>query len=339
MARITRRNWVSGAAVTAALATPALIRPARAADFTWRAGHTAPVSFPVHRRLLEAAKEIEDKSAGRMTMSVQGDGQLGSAMGQLTQVRNGGLDLAPVTGQVLSNAQGMAALPMTGFAWSGYDTVWKAIDGDLGRLVRDLARDRSGLLVMDTVWDFGFRVITTGSKPVKTAPDLQGLRLRTPVEPDFVSLFQALKASPIAMPLGDTYRALAQGQVDGQEGLLALVVAAGFQAVQRFCAITNHIWDGQWICVNPGQWRRLPDDLKAIVATALNTAGERQRKDHAEADAASRESLKTANVTINAIDQASFRAALREAGYYRDLRRKLGSSNWDILEKYTGRLA
>ncbi len=322
----------------AALAAPALINPARAADFNWRIGHTNPAAFPIHLRLAEAAKEINQKSNGRIEVTVVADGQLGSPMGLLNQVRLGSLDCAVVLGQALASAQGVAALPMVGFAWPDYAALWKAIDGDLGKFIRELARDRSGLLVMDTVWDFGFRQVTTTAKEIKTASDMAGLRLRTPVEPDFVALFQGLKANPIAMSLPDVHRGFSSGDLDGQEGLLALVVAAGFQNVQRFCALTNHVWDGNWVCVNPGQWRRLPDDLKTVVANALNDAGKRHRKDIVDNDAKAITVLTDAKVKINQIDPASFRAMLKESGYYREMRRKLGTSNWEVLEKFTGKL-
>lgn len=337
MTRTTRRGWLAGAAAT--LALPTLSTRARAADFAWRLGHTAPATFPLHIRLTEAAAEVEEKSGGRISIAVTGNSMLGSAIGQLTQVKSGGLEMAMTAGQILHTAQAMVAMPMTGFAWPGHEPLWKAMDGDLGRVIRELLLERSSLVTLTTVWDFGFRVVTTGETPIRVAADLKGLRLRTPVEPELVTLFQALKAKPIAMPLGETFRALSQRQIDGQEGLLALVVAAGFQAAQRHCAVTNHVWDGQWVCVNQHAWRRLPDALKVVVSDAFNAAGLRQRADHATADVASREVLTKGGMLINTVDPASFRAELRAAGYYRDLKRRFGERYWDALEQYTGRLA
>ena len=63
------------------------------------------------------------------------------------------------------------------------------------------------------------------------------------------------QASPVAMGLGEAYGALQQGVVDGQEGLLPLVVAAHFEEVQKYCALTNHSWDGQWICTSANAWK------------------------------------------------------------------------------------
>ena len=336
MIRTTRRAGLTGAAST--LALPAIVTRARAADFAWRLGHTAPASFPLHIRLTEAAAEVEEKSGGRMSITVTGDSGLGSGVGQLAQVRNGTLEMTPTPGQILYTVQAMSALPMTGFAWTGREALWKAIDGDLGRVIRELQLQRANLITLNTVWDFGFRIVTTGEKPVRVAADLNGLRVRTPVEPEFVALFQALKANPIAMPLNETFRALTQGQVDGQEGLLALVLAAGFQAAQRYCAMTNHVWDGQWICVGMNAWRRLPDGLKTIVSDAFNAAGLRQRADHIAGDTAAREALTQSGMVFNTVDPASFRAVLRETGYYRELKRRFGDRYWDVLEQYSGRL-
>ena len=82
MIRTTRRGWLAGAAAT--LALPTRPRPARAADFTWRLGHTAPASFPLHIRLAEAAAEVESKSGGRMAITISGDGTTTSTVERAT---------------------------------------------------------------------------------------------------------------------------------------------------------------------------------------------------------------------------------------------------------------
>jgi TRAP-type C4-dicarboxylate transport system substrate-binding protein len=281
---------------------------------------------------------VLEKTGGRLRIEILPDGQLGGTMGLLTQLRNGTIEMAPFTGQVLGTAQALTHLPMIGFAWGGYDRVWRAMDGEIGRLLRDLLAQRANLIALDTVWDFGFRVVTTTEKPVRNAADLRGLRLRTPVEPEFVQLFQALGAQPVAMALPDSLRALVQKRLDGQESLLALVRAADMHLVQSHCALTNHIWDGQFICVNPGAWRRLTDANRAIVATAFNTAGLRQRTDHETEAVANQLALEQEGMKFYTVDQASFRSALGQAGYYRDLKKKFGDRVWDILERYTGRL-
>lgn len=334
MARLGRRGLIISAGV---LATPAL-RPARADPIQWRIAHTAPRSFPLHKRLVEAAEIINEKGAGRIAVTIRPEGEMGAQIGVLNQMRNGTLEMCPVTGQLLAANQQLAGLPLTGFAWAGYPQVWRAMDGDLGATIRDQMAMRLNITMMETVWDFGFRIITTARKPIRVPDDLRGLRLRTPVEADLVSLFQALGASPVAMPLGEAVAALRRRAIDGQEGLLALVAAGRFAEVQGACSLTNHVWDGQWMCTANATWKRLPPDLQKLVAETLNAAGLKQRADTAEAEAATRKQLETAGMSFTVVDQAPFRRLLGNTGYYGSLKSKLGPQYWAALEKYAGRL-
>ncbi len=328
-----------GRAALAGLAIPFLPRGARAAEIVWRVGHNAPVDFALHLRLLEVANTVATRSEGKMAIKIYPDGELGSTVGLLAQARAGKIDAVPLSNQVLSATLAVAALPMLGFAFSGYDQMWPALDGGVGTLLRTQIQQRLGLVPMERIWDFGFRQITTGDKPIYTAADLEGLRLRTPPEADFFALFQALKALPMAMPLSGLEEALTTGAFDGQESVLQLVKAASLQNVQSFCALTNHLWDGQWICVSGSSWSKLSPKLKDIVTAAFDESGLKHRQDTALSEAGIRVELEAAGMKFNGVDPKTFRAALRKAGYYAAWKAKMGEESWALLEKYTGSLA
>jgi TRAP-type C4-dicarboxylate transport system substrate-binding protein len=297
-------------AAAAGLAAPFLPRFANAAEVTWRIGHSAPTDFALHLRLQEAATAIADRSGGQMDVKIYPNSQLGSPVGLLAQ------------------------LPTSGFAFAGYAELWPAIDGGIGGFLRAQFHERIGVVAMERCWDFGFRQITTSFKPVHTARDLDGLRLRTPPEADFIALFQALKALPIAMPLGALNRALSTHAVDGQESVLQLVTAAGLLNVQSVCALTNHVWDGQWLCVSGKSWSKLPAKLQDVVAAALNESALWQRQDTEAADIAIRRRLEAGGMTFNTVDPKDFRTVLQQSGYYAAWRARMGDDAWAILEKY-----
>jgi TRAP-type C4-dicarboxylate transport system substrate-binding protein len=320
------------------LAAPFLARFARAAEFMWRVGHNAPADFPLHLRLVEAAGAIASRSEGRMAVEIYPDSRLGGAVGLLAQVRAGTLDVAALTSQVLAQDLAVAALPMVGFAFAGSDKLWPALDGGAGGLVRAQITERLGLVAMDRCWDFGFRQITTGDKVVTSAADMAGLRVRTPPETDFIGLFQALKVLPMAIPLAALVQALGSRAADGQDSVLPLVRAAGLFRVQSHCALTNHVWDGEWICVSGRSWSKLPANLRDIVAAALNEGALRQRQDTAAADVTMQQGLEADGMTFNAVDPAGFRSVLRSSGYYAAWRKRMGDEAWTALETYTGQL-
>lgn len=334
--RPTRR----GLLVTGAAAAVSLPRVAKAAaEFEWRLAHSAPEGFPLHKRLVEAANEIDTKTEGRVQISVYPNSQLGGQLGLLQQVRSGGLQITPVTGQSLAGILGQSFVQSVGFAFTDYTRVWAALDGDLGKGLRALIQERLGLVPMTRCWDFGFRQLTTRDRTVKSAVDLEGLKIRVPIDPDLIWLFQSLTAAPLGMNLQDMMPALQSRAVDGQEGVLPLVMAAGLYQQQSYCAMTNHVWDGQWLCINAQAWRKLPETLRQIVAASFDAAGLSQRDDTASTETNVRNELTKFGMTFNAVDPAGFRSLLRKSGYYAKASGRVGDELWGALEKYAGRLA
>ncbi len=68
------------------------------------------------------------------------------------------------------------------------------------------------------------------------------------------------------------YSSLQTRIVDGQENPLAIIATAKLYEVQKYCALTNHMWDGFWFLASRRTWERLPKDIQAIVAKNINVA-------------------------------------------------------------------
>jgi hypothetical protein len=134
----------------------------------------------------------------------------------MSQIRNGGVEFFNQASVVLSTLVPAAGIVNTGFAFHDYKEVWQAMDGPLGAYVRAQI-EKVGLLTMSKPWDNGFRQITTSTKPIKTAGDLKGLKLRVPAAPMLTSLFTALGASPTPINFNEVYSSLQTKLVEGQE--------------------------------------------------------------------------------------------------------------------------
>ena len=81
-----------------------------------------------------------------------------------------------------------------------------------------------------------------------------------------------------------------------------MIDAGKFYEVQKYCAITNHVWDGYWICANPASWNRLPNDIKAIVAKAFNEVALLERDDLNKLDRSLQAELEKKGVTFTKPD-------------------------------------
>jgi TRAP-type transport system periplasmic protein len=331
----TRRAMALGAA---ALALGSRVARA-AAEFSYKIGTSTPSAHPFNTRLNEVGQRIADETHGRMELHVFPDSQLGGDNDLLSQARSGAIEFCQPTGQILSSILPVTAINAMGFVFADYSQVWPAMDGDLGRLVRTQIAAKAGLVPMERMWDLGFRQITTSNRPVRNAADLDGLKLRTPIAPSLISLFKALKAAPVGMQYGEVYSALQTHIVDGQENPLSQIEAGKLYEVQKYCSMTNHVWDGYWICCNPDAWNALPPDLQKIVARNFNDVAVEQRVDIAKLNQSTKSLLVTKGMIFNDTDPDSFRAQLRTANFYAEWRSKLGDEAWTLLEKYVGKIS
>jgi TRAP-type transport system periplasmic protein len=332
--RMTRRAALAGAA---AIALPMPRAFAQKAQFTLKYANNLPLAHPLNIRAKAMVDAIRADSQGRLDIQVFPNSQLGSDTDTLSQVRSGGVDFFTLSGLILSTLVPAASISGIGFAFPDYDAVWKALDGDLGAYIRAQI-GKSGLTVMDRIWDNGFRQITSSVRPIASADDLKGMKIRVPPSPLWTSMFQALQAAPTSINFNEVYSALQTKVVQGQENPLAVIDTAKLYEVQKYCSLTNHMWDGFWFLANRKSWERLPAPLQAIAAKHINEAAMLECADAAVLNATLQANLGAKGMVFNQPNSESFRGRMRQAGFYSEWQTKFGPDAWAILERYTGKL-
>ncbi len=334
MQTLSRRLVLGAALPLCAIRT----RPAHAAEFTYKLANNMPAVHPLNIRANEAAERIQKATDGRVEIRVFPSSQLGSDTDTLSQLRSGAVEIFSLSGLILSTLVPAASINGIGFAFASYDQVWSAMDGKLGAFVRAEIAKR-GLMAMDHIWDNGYRQITTSTKPVRGPDDLRGMKLRVPVSPLWTSMFSALGASPAGINFSEVYSALQTKIVDGQENPLAVIDTAKLYEVQKYCSMSNHMWDGYWFLANRRAFDRLPPDSQEVVARELNRSAVEERADVAALNASLRGTLESKGMSFNDIDPAAFRDTLRRANFYAEWRGKYGEEAWHVLEEAVGTLA
>jgi tripartite ATP-independent transporter DctP family solute receptor len=331
--RLSRRHLLVAGGV---LAAPFVAR-AQTAEFTYKFANNLPDTHPLNIRAQEMAAAIKAETNGRFVLQIFPNSQLGSDTDTLSQLRSGGVEMFTLSGLILSTLVPAASINGMGFAFPDYATVWKAMDGPLGAYVRQQIA-KANLVAMDRIWDNGFRQTTTSSKPIVVPGDLDGMKLRVPPSPLWTAMFKAFGAAPTSINFNEVYSALQTHIVDGQENPLAVIATAKLYEVQKYCSLTNHMWDGFWFLANRRAWEALPDDIRTVVAKNVNAAAVKQRADVEKLNAGLQETLAGKGLVFNQPAPGPFRDRLREAKFYTEWKAKYGDEAWGLLEQSVGSL-
>jgi TRAP-type transport system periplasmic protein len=337
---ITRRQFgrlaavgaATGAGLASGLPMPAL---AQTKVLKMKLGTPFPTTHPGGSRMVEVGDLIRAETNGAVDISVFPNNQLGGESDMESQLRAGALDFMTTSGAVLQTFVPTAGINAVPFVFKDYTNVWPAMDGGLGEYIRG-AIFKVGIYTFPKSLDNGFRNITTSSRPIVTPDDLKGLKIRVPVTPLWVSAFKALGASAATINLPELYSALQTRIVDGQENPMVQINAFRIYEVQKYCSLTAHVWDGNWIVANGRKWASLPDDVQKVISRNMDEITVKQRADILKMNTDLVAELAGKGLIFNTPEREPFHEALVKAGFYTDWKKKYGPEAWGALEKAVG---
>ena len=131
--------------------------------------------------------------------------------------------------------------------------------------------------------------IIHSKKEVKTLEDLKGMKIRCTGMA--AKIAGALGATPVAMPMGETYDALSRGVVDASMAPQEALQGWKWGEVVKF---TIEDWgasysSGMFVVMNKDKWNSLPPDIQKIIEKVNEEYIEKQGKTWDEIDKAGRD--------------------------------------------------
>ena len=164
------------------------------------------------------------------------------------------------------------------------------LDGKVGKMLADKLPEK-GLINLG-YFDLGFRQITNSKRPIKTAEDIVGLKLRVIQSPIYIDTFNALGANAVPMPFTEVYTALEQKIIDGQENPVAVIETSKLNEVQKFMTVSNHMYNPQSLMASKKVWDRLSQEERDLLQSAAYEARTWQRQNARKMNEASLENIK-----------------------------------------------
>jgi tripartite ATP-independent transporter DctP family solute receptor len=303
--------------------------------FHYRLGLNQPIGSPTAKRLAEMAEAIGQETDGAFRLNVFPESRLGPDPKMLADLRQGALEFF-VAGATLGGLAPTSSLPLLPFAFTDSTAVFAALDGALGDRIRgELAQN--GVHAFRHYLQNGFHHLTTGTRPIQTAADLAGIKIRSPGGDIARDFFATFGAEAGYIPFNQMYDALKERHFDGQSDPLGVVLSLKLYEVQTHLSLTRHWWSGFTLLANAEAWAALPVEIQRVVERNAEKFALLQRHDTEAINAAGAEELACRGMTVNTADTDSFRAAL--GPFYARWREKAGTAAWKLLETYAGEIA
>jgi tripartite ATP-independent transporter DctP family solute receptor len=260
-----------------------------AEEFLFKYANTQSDTHPRSKSMFLFEEKLEEASDGRIQVEIYTSGVLGKEAEVLDMVKLGTVQAC--RGGLFERANKKYLLYTLPFMFENTDQVLKLMRGEFGQKINEGALE-NGFYIPVTGVAGGFRNITNSVRPIETPADLEGMKMRTPPIDMTIKTFKALGANPQMVAYTETYMALKQGVVDGQENPFSNTVDMKFYEAQKYLSIVNWQIHPDPLYVNPEWYNTLPDDLKEVFDAVAKEAMEYSDKIWLESEAGYLNTLK-----------------------------------------------
>lgn len=264
---------------------------------TIRAGIGLNDTHPQYIALLEFKEIVESETNGEIIVETYHSGQLGDDRSMTEALQLGSQEVTiPSTAPVANFVPEFSVFDFP-FLFPNEEVADEVLDGEVGQKFLDKLEDQN--LVGLAYWENGFRDVTNNERPITSAEDFNGLKLRTMENELHLDAFKALGANPTPMAFGELFTAMQQGTVDGQENPIPTIYLQGFYEVQDYVSATHHIYSPFVFLMSKEFFDGLTEEQQQIVTDAAKEAGELNRELNREATAQNVEDLKAEGMEYN----------------------------------------
>jgi len=226
------------------------------------------------------------------------------------------------------------------FVYDSYDDADAKFDGEAGAKLKEILSEY-GLHCMG-IAENGFREITNSKHEIKSVDDMKNLKVRVAGSNLLMECYKRWGADATNMNWSETYTALQQNTVEGQENPLPAIDAASVQEVQPYCSMWDAIYDCLFFCINEDIYNSLTPQQQEVVDEAGQKAVEYERYINRSGDEEIMNRWKDKNgVTFTAkedMDIESFKEAVDgvDEWFIEELKSQGYEDAEELVEAFTG---
>lgn len=263
---ITKAVGLAAALTTAAAS-------AQAADVTLRGASLFDEEHAYTKTLREFERMVGEAYDGDIDFEMYLNGELGDESDFVTFLQQGtAIDyaiMAPSNMAVFAPAIPLMDMP---FLFRDLDH-WNAVlSSDVLKPLEDELYEKADIKVIGYAGG-GTRNLASAN-PIGNMDELTGHKMRVMGAPIQAQIFSAINAAPSAIAYNEVYNAIQTGVIAGFENEAASIQNLKFYEVAPNITLTKHAITVRPVVMSGKTFRKLPEDLQAIIVEAGAKAGD-----------------------------------------------------------------
>lgn len=210
---------------------------------------------------------VESYTNGEVEVQLFAGSALGNETEMLQNTRTGELDLCMVASPNLTPFSKEFQILTFPYVIKNMRDAVTITTGQLGEKWNEIVIRQAGIRILS--WTYSnFRHLTNSKRPVSSMADLKGLKVRVPQNAQMIESYKAWGANPTPMAWPETFTALQQKVVDGQDNPYIVDYTNKFHEVQKYVTALHYQFSLQPMIVGEKYFQKLDDRMKEILVRA-----------------------------------------------------------------------
>ena len=277
--------------------------------YEFKFAHVMSEADPAVMALYKFKERVEERSGGGLKLDIYHSGQFGDTPDMLEQVKSGSNIGCITDASRFDGSVPEFSILNAPYIYASYEDGVKVVKSDIAQRLYDELAEKSGYHVLSFNWWQGARNIITTNTPINSMSDLDGLRVRSPGSPLYMSLIGSWGAKPTGLAWNEIYSAMQTKVIDGAEGQISGLYSTRLYEVGSYMAVTHHIHLFSGLVMSEERFSELPMEYQKILTEESWNAGEEASKIAMDMASGMEEEMVAAGMTVTKPDIMVFKKA------------------------------
>lgn len=263
-------------------------------------GINLPTEHPYYLGMARFAELMEEKSGGRITMTIHPNAQLGNERDVVEALQLGSVDVTLISAAPLSNFTSDFQVFDFPYIFYNREHAYAVLDSEIGRTILD-GLEQHKLIGLEFL-ENGFYWITS-NKPIKKPADMARIKIRSLENQMQVDGYNVLGANAIAMAFSEVFTSLQNGTLHAAGLTPSVIGSQKMYTVNDYVSKTNHYYAAAPLLFSKATFDKMSPDLQQIVREAAAEARDYQREQSALFDQTKIEEMREYGTTFIEVDK------------------------------------